>query len=175
MKKNSLVDGQEKMCSKCGEIKHIHVDFAKTTSAKDGRSSQCKSCVSKYQKELRDRKKHGAFVRRQRTHSNGNGLEKFIFQEGLVALMNHARAVFLKTKDEFLSSFTSPQREGANKFLEKIFESGLDTLVKEASPNCEIYLKEIEKLKKELKNKDDVIARKDAVIEMDREWINKNR
>lgn len=47
---------ETKICSKCGDPKDIE-EFHRSKTAKDGRKSVCKSCISKYMKDLRQGKK----------------------------------------------------------------------------------------------------------------------
>ena len=61
------MESNVKACSKCGEVKSLHL-FNKDKSKKDGLKYSCKSCVSKYQKKRvqRVRKPYGQWEESRR-------------------------------------------------------------------------------------------------------------
>ena len=85
-------------------------------------------------------------------------------------MVNNVRTVFLKVKQECLCEVMSYQRKDVSELLNKLFEYGINKLAQDVAPDSEQFQREIDKLKKELKQKEAIIEKKNIIIESEKQY-----
>ena len=163
------IDGEQyKECSKCGATKKIPNDFGKNRSKPGGFEYYCKACIREYHKNYRETGTGKLSSKPKKDKKNG--LDYFT-KLGLTSFIDGFSKVFDKAKNEYLCGVSNPYREHLSKLFKEVFDKGIVPVIQSHVPPHVQLQEEIKKLREQLLTRDEIIRKKDSILESDKEQI----